>query len=110
MCTPFNKSLTISEPEAEQSVNDTSDDSYQSMNLMATAFVPTPKANDGNQSANKNSLSSSQTLFFAPKQSVVPATSSPGSGQIQPMPSAGYQSIGTSHSVSNLAQPLKMNW
>lgn len=40
----FSKSLTLSEPEAEQSVNDTSGDSYQNMNLMATAFVPTPKA------------------------------------------------------------------
>jgi len=42
----FYKSLSFSEPEAEQSFNETSvisEDSVASMNLMATAFVPTPK-------------------------------------------------------------------
>ena len=54
MATAFSKSLTLSEPEAEQSFNDTSDDSYQSMNLMATAFVPTPKAADGRPTTGSN--------------------------------------------------------
>ena len=65
IATTFSKSLTLSEPEAEQSVNDTSDDSYQSMNLMATAFVPTPKAEKA--SAKQASSNSQQAQFFAPK-------------------------------------------
>jgi len=56
-------SLTLSEPEAEQSFNETSmisEDSVASMNLMATAFVPTPKGRAAK-------MSHPQALYFAPK-------------------------------------------
>jgi len=56
----FSKSLTLSEPEAEQSVNDTSGDSYQNMNLMATAFVPTPKAAEKASAKQQQASSNSQ--------------------------------------------------
>lgn len=85
------------------------------MNLMATAFVPTPKAAGSNRPATSKNAGSaassqSQTHFFAPKQKAnwVPATSGSGSGVIQPMPSAtNYHSVGASLSGSSLAQPLK---
>lgn len=62
----FTKSLTLSEPEAEQSFNDTSTDSYKSMNLLATAFVPTPKADK----VSTTKLGNSEAIFFAPKGSI----------------------------------------
>ena len=67
VATTFSKSLTLSEPEAEQSFNEASDDSYQSMNLMATAFVPTPKAGETRKSGASNQV---QGHFFAPKKQV----------------------------------------
>ena len=64
MAAKFAHSMTISEPEAEQSFNETSDDGYLNMNLKATAFVPTPKGR-GNRGG-----PSQASLFFAPKTEV----------------------------------------